>query len=129
MEKHKKRHVSLLEAYQYTYTQETTKALGNGTDEGSGDWTDEVVGSETREYITRRSKRAVDVVEAGMEDKHGPDASQHPPNDFDVWEKAIGGKKKGKLVGLGTRRDPRLMVTSGTSSSSSSSHTRSQPSE
>nr|GEX55052.1 hypothetical protein [Tanacetum cinerariifolium] len=83
-EKQKKRHVSLLVAYEYTHTQETTEALGNGTDEGSGDVTDEAVGSKTREYITRRSKRVTDVVEAGMEDEHGPDASQHLPNDFDL---------------------------------------------
>ncbi|GJV00993.1 retrovirus-related pol polyprotein from transposon TNT 1-94, partial [Tanacetum coccineum] len=73
-----------------------------------------------------------DAVEAAMEDEHGPDASQHPPNDFYLWGKATGGKKKGKLVGLGTRGDPRLMVTSRTLSSSSSSHahhTGSQPSE
>ncbi|GKD83646.1 transposase, Ptta/En/Spm, partial [Tanacetum coccineum] len=129
MEKQKQRPVSLLEAYQYTHTQETAEALGNGTDEGSGDGTDEAVGSGTREYITRRSKRVADAVEAAMEDEHGPDASQHPPNDFDLWGKATGGKKKGKLVGLGTRGDPRLMVTSRTSTSSSSSHTGLQPSE
>ncbi|GJW29384.1 transposase, Ptta/En/Spm [Tanacetum coccineum] len=132
MEKQKKRHVSLLEAYEYTHTQETTEALENGTDEGSGDGTDEAVGNGTREYITRRSKRVADAVEAAMEDEHKPDASQHPPNDFDLWEKATGGKKKGKLVGLGTRRDTRLMVTTRTSSSSSSlhaHHTGSQPSE
>ena len=67
-----------------------------------------------------------------MEEKHGPDASQHPADDFDTWEDATGGKKKGKLVGLGTRGNPRLMVTSRTSSSSSSSyahHTGSEPSE
>ncbi|GJV28937.1 glutathione S-transferase T3-like protein [Tanacetum coccineum] len=49
----------------------------------------------TREYITHRSKRVADAVEAAIEDEHGPDASQHPPNDFDLWEKATGGKKKG----------------------------------
>ncbi|GJZ66737.1 hypothetical protein Tco_0623433 [Tanacetum coccineum] len=64
----------------------------------------------------------IDAVEDAMEDEHGPDTSQHPPNDFDLWGKATRGKKKGKLVGLGTRGDPRLMVTSRTSSSSSSSH-------
>ncbi|GJV09142.1 transposase, Ptta/En/Spm [Tanacetum coccineum] len=129
MEKQKQRPVSLLEAYQYTHTQETAEALGDGTDEGSGDGTDEAVGSGTREYITRRSKRVADAVEAAMEDEHGPDASQHPPNDFDLWGKATGGKKKGKLVGLGTRGGPRLMVTSRTSTSSSSSHRDQQPSE
>ncbi|GJU76732.1 hypothetical protein Tco_1273802 [Tanacetum coccineum] len=67
MEKKKKMHVSLLEVYEYTHTQETTKALGNGTDEGSRDRTDEA-----------------DVVKAAMEDEHGPNASQHPPNDFDL---------------------------------------------
>ncbi|GJY26887.1 transposase, Ptta/En/Spm [Tanacetum coccineum] len=98
--KTKKRSVSLLEAYEYTHTQETTEALGNGTGEGSGDGTDETVGSGTREYITRRSKRVADAVEAAMEDEHGPDASQHPPNDFGLWEKATGGKKKADLVYL-----------------------------
>ncbi|GJX86192.1 uncharacterized protein Tco_0336966 [Tanacetum coccineum] len=132
LRKTKKRLVSLLEAYEYTHTQETTEALGNVTDEGSGDGTDEAVGSGTREYITRRSKRVADAVEAAIEDEHSPDASQHPPNDFDLWEKATRGKKKGKLVGLGTRGDTRLMVTSRKSSSYSSSHahhTGSQPSE
>nr|GEV15156.1 hypothetical protein [Tanacetum cinerariifolium] len=84
MEKQKKRPVSLLVAYEYTHTQEMTEALRNGTDEGSGDVTDEAVGSKTREYITRRSKRVADVVEADIEDEHGPDASQHLPNDFDL---------------------------------------------
>nr|GEX00995.1 hypothetical protein [Tanacetum cinerariifolium] len=93
-EKQKKRRVSLLEAYEYTHIQETTKALGNGTNEGSGDGTDEVVGSRIREYITRRSKRVADAVEATMEDEHGPYASQHLPNDFDLWEKATMGKNK-----------------------------------
>ncbi|GKD12946.1 hypothetical protein Tco_1197353 [Tanacetum coccineum] len=82
--KTKKRLVSLLEAYEYTHTQETTEALGNVTDEGSGDGTDEAVGSGTQEYITRRSKRVADAVEAAIEDEHGPDANQHPPNDFDL---------------------------------------------
>ncbi|GJR77720.1 transposase, Ptta/En/Spm [Tanacetum coccineum] len=94
MEKQKQRPVSLLEAYQYTHTQETAEALGNGTDEGSGDGTDEAVGSGTREYITRRSKRVADAVEAAMEDEHGPDASQHPPNDFDLWGRPLGGRRK-----------------------------------
>lgn len=73
-----------------------------------------------------------DAVEAAMEEKYAPDDSQHPPDNFDLWEEVTGGKKKGHLVGLGTRRDPRLMVTSRTSSSSSSSHahhTGSEPSE
>nr|GEY39054.1 hypothetical protein [Tanacetum cinerariifolium] len=90
----KKRPVSLLEAYEYTHTQETTESLGNGRNKGSGDGTDEAVRSGTREYITLRSKRVADAVEAAMEDEHGPDASQHLPNDFDLWEKAIGGRKK-----------------------------------
>nr|GEX88919.1 hypothetical protein [Tanacetum cinerariifolium] len=99
MEKQKKRHVSLLEAYQYTHTQETTEALGNGTYEGSGDGTDEAVVSETQEYITRRAKRVADAAEAAIEDEHGPDTSQHPPNNFDLWGKATRGKKKGAKLG------------------------------
>ncbi|GJY28652.1 hypothetical protein Tco_0404419 [Tanacetum coccineum] len=54
-----------------------TEALRNKTDKGSGDRTDEA-----------------DAVEAVMEDEHRPDASQHPPNDFDIWEKATGGRRK-----------------------------------
>ncbi|GJV39970.1 hypothetical protein Tco_1418410 [Tanacetum coccineum] len=94
LRKTKKRPVSFLEAYQYTHTQETVEALGNGTDEGSGDRTDEAVGSGTREYIIRRSKRVADAVEAAMEDGHRPDVSQHPPNDFDLWGKATGGEEE-----------------------------------
>ena len=60
-----------------------------------------------------------------MVEKHGPDTSDHPPDDFDLWEEATGGKKKGKLVGLGSGGDPRVMVTR-TSATSSSSFTSSE---
>ena len=56
-----------------------------------------------------------------MVEKHGPDTSDHPPDDFDLWEEATGGKKKGKLVGLGSGGDPRVMVTRTLATSSSSS--------
>nr|GEX23210.1 transposase, Ptta/En/Spm [Tanacetum cinerariifolium] len=126
MEKQKKRHVSLLEAYHRTHTST------NVSSEASGSGMDEACEGRMREYVTASLKRVADVVEGVIMEKRGPNASDHPPNDFDLWEEATGGKKKGKLVGLGTRGDPRVMVTSRTSSSSSSwhaHHTGSEPSE
>ncbi|GJS44948.1 transposase, Ptta/En/Spm [Tanacetum coccineum] len=38
-------------------------------------------------------KFQMDAVEAAIE-KHGPDASEHPPNDFDLWGEATGGGRK-----------------------------------
>nr|GEV99062.1 hypothetical protein [Tanacetum cinerariifolium] len=68
-------------------------------------------------------KFQMNVVKAAMEEKHGPDASDHPPNDFDLWEEAAKGNKKGKLIGLGIIGDLRVMVTptSATSSFNSTS--------
>ncbi|GKE97888.1 hypothetical protein Tco_0021239, partial [Tanacetum coccineum] len=48
----------------------------------------------TREYVTASSKRVADAVEAAIVDKLGPDASEHPSNDFDLWGEATGGGRK-----------------------------------
>nr|GEV32213.1 hypothetical protein [Tanacetum cinerariifolium] len=61
--------------------------------EASGSGMDATSKGRTREYITTSSKRVVDVVEAAIVKKHEPDASDHPPNDFDLWEKATGGRR------------------------------------
>nr|GEW60240.1 probable aquaporin NIP5-1 [Tanacetum cinerariifolium] len=39
-------------------------------------------------------KFQMDAVEATIVEKHGPDASEHPPNDFDLWGEATGGGRK-----------------------------------
>ncbi|GJX96834.1 transposase, Ptta/En/Spm [Tanacetum coccineum] len=95
-------------------------ARQNRLTEVNGEVSKHTAGSKT----ILQHKFQMNVVEAAMEEKHGPDASDHPPNDFDLWGEATGGKKKGKLVGLGTRGDPRVMVTrtSATSSFSSTSN-------
>ncbi|GKE63398.1 hypothetical protein Tco_1513765 [Tanacetum coccineum] len=118
--KRKKRPVSLLEAYHRTHTST------NVSSEASGSGIDEASEGRTREYITASSKRVADAVEAAIVEKHGPDASEHPPNDFDLWGEATGGRKKGKLVGLGTRGDQRVMVTRTAATSSSSSTSNEQ---
>ncbi|GJT22178.1 uncharacterized protein Tco_0892115 [Tanacetum coccineum] len=118
--KRKKWPVSLLEAYHRTNTSTnvSSEALGSRMDEASE--------GRMREYVTTSSKRVADAVEAAIVEKHGPDASEHPPNDFDLWGEATGGRKKGKLVGLGTRGDQRVMVTRTTATSSSSSTSNEQ---
>ncbi|GJW85424.1 hypothetical protein Tco_0158569 [Tanacetum coccineum] len=63
------------------------EALGSGMDEASE--------GRTREYVTASSKRVADVVKAAIVEKHRPDASEHPPNDFDLWGEATRGRKKG----------------------------------
>ncbi|GKD19443.1 hypothetical protein Tco_1208601 [Tanacetum coccineum] len=40
----------------------------------------------------------MDVVEAAMEEKHGPDARQHPPDDFDLWGRPLGGRRKVQML-------------------------------
>nr|GEX14621.1 transposase, Ptta/En/Spm [Tanacetum cinerariifolium] len=118
--KRKKRPVSLLEAYHRTH------ASTNVSNEASRSRMDEASEGRTREYVTASSKRVADAVEAAIIEKHGPDVSEHLPNDFDLWGEATGGRKKGKLVGLGTRRDQRIMVTCTTATSSSSSTSNEQ---
>ncbi|GJX24676.1 hypothetical protein Tco_0230972 [Tanacetum coccineum] len=98
----------------------------NVSSEASGSGIDEASEGRTREYITASSKRVADVVEAAIVEKHGPDASEHPPNDFDLWGEATRGRKKGKLVGLGTRGDQRVTVTRTTATSSFSSTSNEQ---
>ncbi|GKC04596.1 transposase, Ptta/En/Spm [Tanacetum coccineum] len=78
MEKEKNRPVSLLEAYHRTHTST------NVSSEASGSGMDKASEGRTREYITASSKRVADAVEAAIVEKHGPDASEHPPNDFDL---------------------------------------------
>ncbi|GJR92765.1 hypothetical protein Tco_0264939 [Tanacetum coccineum] len=82
--KTKKRPVSLLEAYHRTHTST------NVSSEASGSGMDEASEGRTREYITVSSKR----VAAAIVEKHRPDASDHPPNNFDLWEEATGGRRK-----------------------------------
>nr|GEZ11609.1 hypothetical protein [Tanacetum cinerariifolium] len=53
-----------------------SKALESRMDEASEE--------RMREYITASSKRVADAVEAAIVEKHGPGASEHPPNDFDL---------------------------------------------
>ncbi|GKE38700.1 hypothetical protein Tco_1462105 [Tanacetum coccineum] len=55
---------------------------------------DEASEGRTREYVTASSKRVADAVEAAIVEKHGPDASEHPPNNFNLWGEATGGGRK-----------------------------------
>nr|GEV89020.1 transposase, Ptta/En/Spm [Tanacetum cinerariifolium] len=112
MEKEKKQPVSLLEAYHRTHTST------NVSSEASGSGMNEASEGRTGEYVIASSKR-VDVVEAAIVENHGPDASEHPPNDFDLWGEATGGEEE--IVDLGTRGDQMVMVTRTTTTSSSSS--------
>ncbi|GKA91820.1 hypothetical protein Tco_0813745 [Tanacetum coccineum] len=57
--------------------------------EASGSGMDEASEGKTREYVTTSSKRVADAVEAAIVDKLGPDASEHPSNDFDLWGEAL----------------------------------------
>nr|GEW51888.1 hypothetical protein [Tanacetum cinerariifolium] len=120
IEKEKKQPVSLLEAYHRTHTST------NVSSEASGSEMDEASEGRTREYVTDSSKRLADAVEAAIMEKHGPDVSEHPPNHFDLCGEATEGRKKGKLVGLGTRGDQRVMVTCTAATSSSSSTSNEQ---
>ncbi|GJZ73796.1 hypothetical protein Tco_0637942, partial [Tanacetum coccineum] len=78
LKKEKKWPVSLLEAYHRTHTSTnvSSEASGSGMDESSE--------GRTREYVTTSSKRVADAVEVAIVEKHRPDASKHPPNDFDL---------------------------------------------
>nr|GFA73146.1 transposase, Ptta/En/Spm [Tanacetum cinerariifolium]GFA74570.1 transposase, Ptta/En/Spm [Tanacetum cinerariifolium] len=68
--------------------------MDNITSEASGSGMDEASEGRMREYITASSKRVADTVKAAIVEKHGPGASEHPPNDFDLWGEATEGRKK-----------------------------------
>nr|GEV34527.1 hypothetical protein [Tanacetum cinerariifolium] len=93
------RPVSLLEAYHRTHTST------NVSYEASGSRMDEASVGRTREYVTASSKRVSDAVEAAIMEKHGPDVSGHPPNDFDLWERLLGGEERMDEASEGRMRE------------------------
>lgn len=46
-----------------------------------------------------------------MHEKHGPDPNTHPRDDPELWERSVGGWKKGRLFGFGTTQDPTFALT------------------
>ncbi|GJY21814.1 hypothetical protein Tco_0394380 [Tanacetum coccineum] len=61
---------------------EQINANTNVSSEASESGMDEASEGKMREYVTASSKRVADAVEAAIVDKLGPDASEHPSNDF-----------------------------------------------
>ena len=45
-----------------------------------------------------------------MLEKYGPDLTLHPLGDDELWERCAGGKKKGKVYGVGSS-DPSYAVS------------------
>ncbi|KAI3718811.1 hypothetical protein L6452_19695 [Arctium lappa] len=43
--------------------------------------------------------------------KYGPDTSTHPLGDIEIWERCVGGRKRGRMFGVGTSMDPSYVIT------------------
>ncbi|KAJ9556391.1 hypothetical protein OSB04_011005 [Centaurea solstitialis] len=59
--------------------------------------------SDTGEYVTSRCSRVADEYSTSLSQKYGDDPSNHPLVDKELWEQAVGGMKKGRLFGFGSR--------------------------
>ncbi|KAL4562467.1 hypothetical protein LXL04_034672 [Taraxacum kok-saghyz] len=71
----------------------------------------ESIGSKPEDWAGgSKSQIAVDLYEKAMLEKCGPDLTLHPLGDDELWERCAGGKKKGKVYGVGSS-DPSYAVS------------------
>ena len=50
-----------------------------------------------------------------MIEKYGHGTSTHPLGDIEVWERCAGGRKRGRMFGVGTYGDPSYVITGSSS--------------
>nr|XP_043633266.1 putative uncharacterized protein DDB_G0277255 [Erigeron canadensis] len=72
--------------------------------------------------IDDRARQAVERLSEYMRDKYGPDLSQHPKHDQELYERATGSRKKGRLYGCGSSSDPSFVLTGTPSGNSGNSY-------
>ncbi|KAJ9547248.1 hypothetical protein OSB04_019791 [Centaurea solstitialis] len=99
-EQKERRKPTAIELFEMTHK---TKGSGESSVSGTG-----------QSYISRDEK-FVDDYQREMIKKYGPDVSTHPLGDIEVWEHCAGGRKRGRLFGVGTCGDPSYVVTGSSS--------------
>ncbi|KAL7617940.1 hypothetical protein Lser_V15G01270 [Lactuca serriola] len=65
----------------------------------------ELIGSQPEHWVNEKSW----TIFKAMCEKYGPDPSQHPLGDVEIWEHCVGGRKKGRVYGVGSS-DPGNVV-------------------
>ncbi|CAI9281192.1 unnamed protein product [Lactuca saligna] len=71
---------------------------------------DESSGSQNLEFVTPKAQKVYETYHNAMKDKYGDDLSLHPLGDVGLWEQCAGGRKKGRVFGVGNS-DPSFAVT------------------
>ncbi|KAL7613506.1 hypothetical protein Lser_V15G06926 [Lactuca serriola] len=62
----------------------------------------ELIGSQPEHWVNENFWTVFDKYEKTMCEKYGPNPSQHPLGDVEIWEHCVGGKKKGRVYGVGS---------------------------
>ncbi|KAI3751947.1 hypothetical protein L2E82_23041 [Cichorium intybus] len=62
----------------------------------------ESIGNQPEHWVNKRSWTVFDTYEKAMSEKYGPDPTQHPLGDAEIWEHSGGGRKKGQVYGVGS---------------------------
>ncbi|KAJ9552409.1 hypothetical protein OSB04_016454 [Centaurea solstitialis] len=100
IEQKERRKPTAIELFEMTH-----KTKGSGESSVSGTGQSEI----------SRDEKFVDDYQREMIKKYGPDVSTHPLGDIEVWEHCAGGRKRGRLFGVGTCGDPSYVVTGSSS--------------
>ncbi|CAI9284795.1 unnamed protein product [Lactuca saligna] len=62
----------------------------------------ELIGSQLEHWVNEKSWTVFDKYEKTMCEKYGPDPSQHPLGDVEIWGHCVGRRKKGRFYGVGS---------------------------
>ncbi|CAI9292713.1 unnamed protein product [Lactuca saligna] len=81
----------------------------------------ELIGSQPEHWVNEKSWIVFNKYEKAMCEKYGPDPSQHPLGDVKIWEHCVGGRKNGRVYGVGSS-DPDNVVSGTPYECGSSSH-------
>ncbi|CAH1435237.1 unnamed protein product [Lactuca virosa] len=81
----------------------------------------QLIGSQPEHWVNEKSWTVFDKYEKAMCEKYGPDPSQHPLGDVEIWEHCVDGRKKGRVYGVGSS-DPGNVVSGTSYECGSSSH-------
>ncbi|XP_071738703.1 uncharacterized protein [Rutidosis leptorrhynchoides] len=72
--------------------------------------------------IDDRAREAARLLSEYMIERYGSDVSTHPKHDQELWEKAIGVRRKGRVYCTGSSSDPSFVLTGTPSADSGSSY-------
>ncbi|CAH1448898.1 unnamed protein product [Lactuca virosa] len=71
---------------------------------------EESSGSQNLDFVTPKAQKVYETYHNAMKDKYGDDLTLHPLGDVELWEQCAGGRKKGRIFGVGIS-DPSFAVT------------------